>query len=202
WEKGKSCPVVASYGQHPLVFMPSYAKFPYGSSELEVSGGLIGKSLEVLRGPLTGLPIPASSEIAIEGEVPPPSEDSRAEGPFGEWPGYYSGGTLGTGDKQPIIRVKAIYHRNDPILEDEAPLWPGAVKMDLHISAGVLWGQLGRAGIPDIVRVYNHTSYLNVIAIKPKYAGHAKQVGLAALSAAAAARNGRHVCGGGESIDP
>ena len=55
--------------------------------------------------------------------------------------------------------VKAIYHRNDPILEDEAPLWPGAVKMDLHISAGVLWDQLESAGIQDIVGVYNHTSY-------------------------------------------
>ena len=54
WEKGKSCPVAASYGQHPLVFMPSYTKFPYGHSELEVSGGLIGKPLEVLRAPITG----------------------------------------------------------------------------------------------------------------------------------------------------
>src|SRR5215510_6856808 len=190
-----------SSGQHPLVFMPSYTKFPYGSAELEVSGGLIGKPLEVLRGPLTGLPIPASSEIAIEGEVPPPSEDARAEGPFGEWPGYYSGGTLGTGDKQPIIRVKAIYHRDDPILEDEAPLWPGAVKMDLHISAGVLWDQLESAGIQDIVGVYNHTSYLTVVSIRQKYAGHAKQAGLAALSCAAANRNGRYVVVVDEDID-
>ena len=54
WEQGKSCPVVASYGQHPLVFMPSYTKFPYGRSEMEISGGLIGRPLEVLRGPITG----------------------------------------------------------------------------------------------------------------------------------------------------
>ena len=132
------------------------------------------------------MPIPASSEIAIEGEIPPPSEEARAEGPFGEWPGYYSGGTGGTGDNQPVIRVKAIYHRNDPILEDEAPLWPGAVNMDLHISAGVLWEQLESAGIQDIVGVYNHTSYLTVVSIKQKYAGHAKQAGMAALSCAAA----------------
>ena len=77
WDKGKSCPVVASYGQHPMVFMPSYTKFPYGRSEMEISGGLIGRPLEVLRGPITGLPIPASSEIAIEGEIPPPSEEAR-----------------------------------------------------------------------------------------------------------------------------
>ena len=202
WEKGKSCPVVATYGQHPMVFMPSYTKFPYGHSEMEVSGGLMGRPLDVVRGPITGLPIPASSEIAIEGEVPPPSEEARDEGPFGEWPGYYSGGTTGTGEKQPVIRVKAIYHRNEPILEDEAPLWPGAVKMDLHISAGVLWDQLESAGIQDIVGVYNHTSYFTVIAIKQKYAGHAKQAGTAALSCAAANRNGRYVVVVDDDIDP
>ena len=202
WQRGKSCPVVASYGQHPLVFMPSYTKFPYGRSEMEISGGLIGRALEVVRGPVTGLPIPASSEIAIEGEIPPPSEEARPEGPFGEWPGYYSGGTTGTGENQPIIRVKAIYHRNDPILEDEAPLWPGAVKMDLHISAGVLWDQLESAGIQDIAGVYNHTSYLTVVSIKQKYAGHAKQAGTAALSCAAANRNGRYVVVVDEDIDP
>ena len=202
WQQGKSCPVVASYGQHPLVFMPSYTKVPYGRSEMEISGGLIGRALEVVRGPVTGLPIPASSEIAIEGEIPPPSEEARPEGPFGEWPGYYSGGTTGTGENQPIIRVKAIYHRNDPILEDEAPLWPGAVKMDLHISAGVLWDQLESAGIQDIAGVYNHTSYLTVVSIKQKYAGHAKQAGTAALSCAAANRNGRYVVVVDEDIDP
>ena len=202
WQQGKSCPVVASYGQHPLVFMPSYTKFPYGRSEMEISGGLIGRALEVVRGPVTGLPIPASSEIAIEGEIPPPSEEARPEGPFGEWPGYYSGGTTGTGENQPIIRVKAIYHRNDPILEDEAPLWPGAVKMDLHISAGVLWDQLESAGIQDIAGVYNHTSYLTVVSIKQKYAGHAKQAGTAALSCAAGNRNGRYVVVVDEDIDP
>jgi 4-hydroxy-3-polyprenylbenzoate decarboxylase len=169
---------------------------------MEISGGLIGRPLEVLRAPITGLPIPASSEIAIEGEIPPPSEEARAEGPFGEWPGYYSGGTTGTGENQPIIRIKAIYHRNDPILEDEAPLWPGAVKMDLHISAGVLWDQLESAGIQDIAGVYNHTSYMTVVSIKQRYPGHAKQAGQAALSCAAGNRNGRYVVVVDEDIDP
>src|SRR5258708_38674843 len=105
--------------------MPSYTKFPYGRSEMEISGGLIGRPLEVLRGPITGLPIPASSEIAIEGEIPPPSEEARAEGPFGEWPGYYSGGTRGTGEDQPIIRGKTIHYPNAPDLGEQGALWPG-----------------------------------------------------------------------------
>src|SRR4029453_10207267 len=75
------------------------------------------------------------------------------------------------------------------------------VKMDLHISAGVLLDQLESAGIQDIVGVYNHTSYMTVVAIKQKYAGHAKQAGLAAGSAAAAGRNGRYVGGGDGGIN-
>src|SRR5207247_10003321 len=131
--------------------MPSDTKLPFGLSELDLSGGLIGKPLEVLRGPITGLPIPASSEIAIEGEIPPPGEEARPEGPFGEWPGYYSGGTGGTGENQPIIRVKAIYHRDDPILADDAPLWPAAVQMSLHISARVLWDGVECVRVQDSV---------------------------------------------------
>ena len=58
------------------------------------------------------------------------------------------------------------------------------------------------AGIQDIVGVYNHTSYLCVVAIKQRYAGHAKQTGLAALSCSASARNGRYVVVVDEDIDP
>ena len=122
----------------------------------------MGKPLEVLRGPITGLPLPASSEIVIEGEASPPSEEARAtKVPMA------SGRVIipverRTGDKQPIIRVKAIYHRNDPILEDEAPLWPGAVKNGPpRIPAGVLWDQLQSAGIRRISpgsTITRHTS--------------------------------------------
>jgi len=92
WDQGKSCPVVAVFGEDPLSFMVSHSKIPWGHTELEQIGGLRGRPLEVIKGPITGLPIPAHAEIAIEGEVPPPKEEARDEGPFGEWPGYYSGG--------------------------------------------------------------------------------------------------------------
>ena len=65
-----------------------------------------------------------------------------------------------------------------------------------------LWDQLESAGIQDIAGVYNHTSYLTVVSIKQKYAGHAKQAGMAALSCAAANRNGRYVVVVDEDIDP
>ncbi len=202
WERGQSCPVVAAFGIDPVTFMASHNKIPWGQSELAFAGGLRGRPLDVIPGPLTGLPIPAQAEIVVEGEVPPPSEEARDEGPFGEWPGYASGGTLGTGESQPVIRVKAIYHRGDPILLNAAPMWPGAPNFGLPLKAGLLWDQLERAGIQDVTGVYQHSSYMVVVAIKQRYAGHAKQAGLAALSASATARNGRYVVVVDDDIDP
>jgi UbiD family decarboxylase len=201
WERGQACPVVATFGGEPLTHMAGYTKIPWGRSELDFVGGLRGTPLPIVRGRVTGLPIPAGAEIAIEGEIPPLEEEGQAEGPFGEWPGYYSGGTLGTGRPQPVIRVKALYYRDQPIILNQAPLWPGAVKHAIPITAGMLWDQLEAAGIQDIAGVYSFTSYLDVVAIRQRYAGHAKQVGHAVLACSSAARNGRYIVVVDEDID-
>jgi len=52
--------------------------------------GMRGEPVETIAGPLTELPVPAHSEIVVEGEIPPVAEESAFEGPFGEWPSYYS----------------------------------------------------------------------------------------------------------------
>lgn len=198
WARGESCPIVATFGGDLLAFMAGHTKIPWGYSELEYIGGLRGRPLEVIKGPITGLPIPAHAEIAIEGEVPPPKVEARDEGPFGEWPGYYSGGSLGTGEPQPVIRVKAVYHRNNPIIHNRAPLWPGAS------PRGLGYGDDGRAkleaaGIQDVAAVASHSPYVRVIAIRQRYAGHAKQ---AALAAASQMRNGRWIVIVDDDIDP
>ena len=92
WDRGEACPIVATFGQDLLLFMASSSFSPWGQCEFDKAGGLRGRPVEVIKGPITGLPIPAHAEIAIEGEVPPPQLEARDEGPFGEWPGYYSGG--------------------------------------------------------------------------------------------------------------
>jgi 4-hydroxy-3-polyprenylbenzoate decarboxylase len=81
-------------------------------------------------------------------------------------------------------------------------MWPGAPKYALPIWAGTLWDQLESAGIQDIAGVYTHSAFLVVVAIRQRYAGHAKQAGHAALSCAATARNGRYVVVVDEDIDP
>jgi len=201
WAQGKAAPVVAAYGLDPLTFSSGHIKLPWGKSELDLAGGLRGRPVDVIHGPITGLPIPAGAEIAIEGEIPPPGEEAREEGPFGEWPGYYSGGTRGTGELQPVIRIKALYFRNNPIIHNQAPMWPGAAKFAIPVGAGLLWDQLEAMGIQDITGVFSYTGYLVVISIKQRFAGHALQTGLAAISASSNARNGRYVVIVDEDID-
>ena len=202
WKKGKACPVVATFGGDPLIFLLSYTKLPFGVSELDRVGGLLGRPLDVIKGPLTGLPIPAHCEVAIEGEIPPPEKETHQEGPFGEWPGYYTVGTGGMGDQQPVIKVKAVYHRDDPILLNMAPQWPGAPHHSVRFEGGMLWDQMEAAGVPGIAGVYVHNPFLIVVAIKQAYAGHARQAGMAVLACSAAARNGRWVVVVDEDIDP
>ncbi len=202
WDRGQAAPIAVTFGGDPLVFWASHTRFPWGASELDRVGGVRGAPLEIVKGPLTGLPIPAHAEIAIEGEVPPPEEESADEGPFGEWPGYYTGGILGIGRRNPVIRVKAVYWRNDPILIDQAPQWPGAPYFGVRFSSGELWHQLEQAGVPDVVGVNVYNLFLVVVAIRQRYAGHARQAGMAVLGCAANASLGRYVVIVDEDIDP
>lgn len=180
WAKGESCPVVMCFGPDPLLFVLGGITFPWGMGELEVAGYRMGKPVEVIKGSITGLPIPAKAEIAVEGFIPPPSVDERPEGPFGEWTGYYASGLR----PEPVVHIKAVYHRDAPILHGVPQTLIDPVPIPLH-SASVLWNRLEATGIPGIKEVYVHGPGgrpIGVISIKQSYIGHAKQVATCAAA--------------------
>ncbi len=154
WQKGQSAPVAATFGQEPVLFLTSCGRLgaPSGVPEYEYAGFLRGEPVEVIEGKLTGLPIPATAEIAIEGEVPPPEVESRGEGPFGEYTGYYMGSMV----PEPVIRVHALYYREKPILLGAPPFKPVqghyAAPLPMRAVTG-LWTRLERAGIKGILAV-------------------------------------------------
>src|SRR5581483_9560512 len=80
WESGHDCPVVLCIGTEPAVLMSSFLAMPWGMSEYGWAGAVVGRPIEVVEGEVTGLPIPASAELVIEGYVPPPSVETRIEG--------------------------------------------------------------------------------------------------------------------------
>lgn len=203
WAQGKACPVAVVFGAHPLVWMPAFLPHPWGCSELDVVGGLFGHPLEVIKGKFTGLPIPAYAEIAIEGECPPPSEESRMEGPFGEWPGYYGSGAR----EEAVIRIKRVMHRNDPIIVGAPPMKPPASGNATYIiKSAQIWHELEKLGLPGIKAVWCNRSgggrYLTIVSIDQKYDGHARQVGMAATCCPTGAQHGRFVIVVDDDIDP
>lgn len=203
WEQGKPCPVAVCFGSHPLVWIPAFLAFPWGTEEYGIAGALLGEPLQLINGEFTGLPIPAHAEIVVEGECPLPEAESREEGPFGEWPGYYGSGAR----KEAVIKVKRVMHRNNPIILGAPPLKPPADATPVYIvRAGNIWYELDRLGIPGIEGVWNMRAggarYLTVISVEQKYAGHAKQVAMAAMSGTEGAYHGRFVIVVDDDIDP
>ncbi len=159
---------------------------PYGVCEYDVVGGMRRKPVECVRGQITGLPFPANSEIVFEGFL---SNDNRKfEGPFGEWTGYYASDE----SAQPVLEIEAIYHRNDPIILGVPPIGGGSDEMARYraiMRSAMLKQQLHNAGVPDVTQVWPHeigaSRMLVALAIKQRYPGHAKQVGVLAASCGA-----------------
>ncbi|MBI4443694.1 MAG: UbiD family decarboxylase, partial [Acidobacteria bacterium] len=97
---------------------PACTELPYGVSEYDWVGGLRGGPYPVIRGKVTGLPIPADAEIVLEGFVAP--DKKRVEGPFVEWVGYYASGAR----EEPFLDITAVYYRNNPIVVGFPPQCP------------------------------------------------------------------------------
>src|SRR5262245_255000 len=196
WDAGKPCPLVVVNGEDPALFIAGFEYLPAGSSEYDFAGAIKGAPIEIVSAPLTGLPIPAHAEIILEGELLPTSETTLLEGPFGEFTGYYAA------DKRPcpVMEVKATHWRNDPILLGSPPMKPPRFHFGLPFRAASIWSNLEAAGVTDVVGAWQHVSQLmTVIALKQRYAGHAKRAG---LIAAAHSYMARLVVVVEEDIDP
>ena len=102
--------VAIAIGCAPVIPLINQCKTPYGVDELAVAGALCGEALEVVRCCTVNLAVPATSEVIIEGQIPPRVREM--EGPFGEVTGYQTPAT----PKQ-VIEVTAITHRQRPIFQ-------------------------------------------------------------------------------------
>lgn len=204
WERGEPCPVAISVGHHPLMFLVSSClDLAYGVSEYDYAGGFRGAGVEVIRGPYTGLPVPAWAEIVIEGDAVP---ETVLEGPFGEWCGYYANNALNP-FPEPIIRVKSVMHRNNPVLSCAIPGKGDDSQIGrIAIKSALIWDQLVKAGISDVQGVWCHEAgggqFLKIISLKQGYVGHAKQAALVASQCRMGAYLNRYVVVVDEDIDP
>ena len=199
---GKPCPMAIIVGIDPATYIAARYTLSDNVPELDWAGGLAGRPIDCIEGEVTGLPFPANSEIVLEGEVSP--DETAMEGPFGEWTGYYAGDAR----EEPVIRIKRVYYRNDPILTCAASQKPPHSHLFERCfirSAGLL-DSLEGAGIPDVTGVWVHQAGAGrtfvVVAIKQRYFGHANQAGLVASQVNPTGYVGRYVVVVDDDIDP
>jgi len=185
FSRGKVMPIAIATGLDPVLWwMSCQREMPWGTSEYDGAGGIKGEPIDVIEGQYTGLPLPARAEIVVEGECHP--GEFVDEGPFGEWHGYYANKGMQS-VPEPVIRVKAIYHRNNPILTCAQPAAPAQTEsLMLAVAHSVsIRRRLEAFGIPGIKGIWCHYppdsgGLFNVISIEQLYAGHARQAGLIA----------------------
>lgn len=209
WERGEAAPIVIDQGPDPFTYAGACMKLQKGVPELAVAGGLKGASIDVIQDKDTGLPVPANSEIAMIGHVPPPEEESRPEGPFGECFGYYAGGA-GVEEERMVVNVDKLWHRDDPILKGCPELKDQAQVHALGAHLGTsarAWQSIEQdienvQGVYSLYQVCQQGSSILVVSIEQEYAGHAQRAGLAAMSAQSASTSLAYVVVVDEDIDP
>jgi 4-hydroxy-3-polyprenylbenzoate decarboxylase len=200
--KGESCPVLITCGQDPILFLAAHQELDHGLDEFAYAGGQRGRAIEIIPSELHGLPIPARAEIVLEGEIVP--GETRLEGPFGEFMGYYAS----TATELPIVRVRRVYWRNDPILTLAVPSRPpqNFTFARAAVKSAMIWNEVEKAGLPGVAGVWCHEAgagrLFNVIAIDQLYPGHASQAGMLAANCHAGNYAGRWVVVVDSDIDP
>ncbi len=200
WSRGEDCPFLIVCGLPPSMILASAVGIPWGMSEYDFLGGLLGAPIAIAKGKQTGLPMPAGAELVFEGFAPPPEKLSYPEGPFGEWPGYYASGTVA----RPVVRISTIYHRNDPIITGDPPLKTYLnTDIYMYIRAANIWSSMERAGIPEIRGVWfpRQGRFVVAVAVRQRYPGHARQAGHGVLATRDGGRDTRMVIVVDDDID-
>jgi 4-hydroxy-3-polyprenylbenzoate decarboxylase len=201
FEREGRAPIVIHAGMDPLFLVLAGVEVPTNISELNYAGAVRGEPVRVVRSDLTGLPLLADAEIVLEGWLYP--DRFTDEGPFGEWVGYYARGR----QKEPYLQIDRVLHRTHPILLGAPPAKPphDYSYMRTIMKSAMIFDALVSAGIPDVRAVYapecGGGRLLVVVAIKQRYAGHARQAAMVAAQCRAAAYMNRYTIVVDEDID-
>jgi 2,5-furandicarboxylate decarboxylase 1 len=173
---GQELPVAVAIGLHPLDSLAAATSLPAGEDELELAGGLRGEPLRLARCVSVDLEAPADAEIVIEGVVA--AGVREPEGPFGDFLQFYVPQMANH-----RLRVTAITHRRDPIYQTMvAGSREDVSLLGLSRETEVV-DAVERTGAELVDARLGPTILSCTLAIRQRYPGEAKNVGLAALGA-------------------
>ncbi len=165
-------------GVDPFTLLASQAILPFGVDEFEVANAMRPSfPLRLARCSAVDLEVPAEAEIVFEGIIDP--AQTRVEGPFGEFPRYYSPEA-----PRPTFRLKAISHRRDPIFYSILPagrehLLLGAIPREASLLADL---QKAVPAVRGVHLTYGGTCrYHVVVSLAKRNEGDARTAMMAAM---------------------
>ncbi|WP_306590219.1 UbiD family decarboxylase [Geothrix sp. 21YS21S-4] len=209
-KSGKAQPISISIGLDPAVYVAACFEppsTPLGFNELSIAGALRGKPVELVDCLTVKAKAVAHAEIVIEGELIPDvrmveDQNTGTGKAMPEFPGYNGPAN----QSLPVIKVKAVTHRVNPIMQ--TCIGPSEEHVNLAgipTEASIIT-MVNRA-LPGLLQnVYAHPSgggkYVAVLQVKkgiPVDEGRQRQAALLAFSAFSELK---HVILVDEDVDP
>ena len=178
-KRGEDLPLAVVIGVDPLTLLASQAIMPIDHDELEIAGALHGAPLRVVKCLTNEVRVPADAEIVIEGRIL--AGVREREGPFGEFPKYYS-----EVEDREVIAIDLVSHRNNPIYHTIVPaemehLLLGAIPREATLLAHL---QRSHPGVKDVhLSVGGVCRYHLFVKFAKKREGEPKNVIMSAFGA-------------------
>jgi 2,5-furandicarboxylate decarboxylase 1 len=115
-ERDEPLEIAVCIGLDPsTLFAAAATGVPIEVDEFEIASSLLGKHMELVKCENVDIEVPANTEIVLEGEILPKVREP--EGPFADFTGIYD-----IRRDNPVIKIKGIMHRDDPIYQDILPI--------------------------------------------------------------------------------
>ncbi len=165
-------PVAIVFGVDPITMLMASVPIPSLLDKLIITGLLRERGLDLVQGKTVDVLYPANSELVIEGIVK--MRDLLIEGPFGDHVGFYSPSLY-----YPIVEVRAVYSRDDPIIPVTVTGKPLLEDGYMMLFGEKVVKRLLKILLPEVVDFHilpHGLGYVYVVSIRKKYPGHAKRV--------------------------
>ena len=195
--RGEDLPIAIAIGNEPIIAVCAAMEILYDQSEYKMAAVLQGSDYPVVKS-AKGLDVPWGSQYVLEGRIL--ARQREIEGPFGEFPGQYSGCR-----NYPVIEIDRVSHCKDPLYE---ALYLGMPWTELDYMCAVntsapLHVQLQNE-IPEIVAVnaIYTLGFIIIVSTNRRYGGFAKAVGLRVMSTAHGLGYAKLVIVVDEDVDP
>lgn len=189
--------IAVMIGNHPSLTLFGGTPIGYDESEYEYAAAVGGDPLTLTTTP-AGLDVLADSEVVLEAELVP--GERVPEGPFGEFPGTYTGINA-----CPLFNVTSVLAREHPIFENIwlGPRW-GEVDTLVGLNTSVpIYAQL-HAEYPEVVAVnalYQH-GLTAIISVRNRFGGFAKSIAMRALGSGHGLMYLKNIILVDEDVDP